>query len=108
MEQRSTEDERATRGGPHDGAADGAGDGRGHMPAGEAGVCGICPVCAVLATVTAARPEITQHLLTAARELVAAMSAALDAYPGAPPGTCSRTHRTAPPQSGSLRRIAVE
>lgn len=38
----------------------------------------LCPVCALLRTLSDARPEVTRHLLAAARELVLALSAMVE------------------------------
>jgi hypothetical protein len=41
--------------------------------------CLVCPVCVLLQALTTARPEVTEHLLAAAKELTLALQAALDA-----------------------------
>jgi hypothetical protein len=41
--------------------------------------CTLCPVCVLLQAMTSVRPEVTQHLLNAGRELVLALTAALEA-----------------------------
>lgn len=41
--------------------------------------CVLCPICVLLQAVTSLRPEVTEHLLAAARELTLALQAALDA-----------------------------
>lgn len=40
--------------------------------------CLVCPVCVFLQAMTEARPEVTQHLLAAARELTLALRAVVD------------------------------
>lgn len=53
-----------------------------HVGAGVGGSseCVLCPVCALLQAVTATRPEVTEHLLAAGRELTLAVKAALDGH----------------------------
>lgn len=41
--------------------------------------CTMCPVCVFLQAVTSVRPEMTQHLLNAGRELALALTAAIEA-----------------------------
>lgn len=41
--------------------------------------CTLCPVCVLLQAVSSVRPEVTQHMLNAGRELVLALTAALEA-----------------------------
>lgn len=41
--------------------------------------CTLCPVCVFLQAITSVRPEVTQHLLNAGRELTLALTAALEA-----------------------------
>lgn len=57
-----------------------------HGPEGFAGhgigggpECTLCPVCVFLQAVSSVRPEVTQHMLNAGRELVLALTAALEA-----------------------------
>lgn len=57
----------------------------GEQPHGGAGVgesseCALCPVCVLLQAVTATRPEVTEHLLAAGREITLAVKAALDGH----------------------------
>jgi hypothetical protein len=40
--------------------------------------CTLCPVCVLLQAVTSVRPEVTQHLLNAGRELTLALTAVLE------------------------------
>lgn len=40
--------------------------------------CLLCPVCVFLQAMTQARPEVTQHLLAAARELTLALRAVVE------------------------------
>jgi hypothetical protein len=41
--------------------------------------CTLCPVCVFLQAVSTVRPEVTQHLLNAGRELALALTAAIEA-----------------------------
>lgn len=41
--------------------------------------CTLCPVCVLLQAMTSLRPEATQHLLNAGRELTLALTAMLEA-----------------------------
>ena len=41
--------------------------------------CTLCPVCVLLQAVSSTRPEVTQHLLNAGRELTLALTAMLEA-----------------------------
>ena len=40
--------------------------------------CLVCPVCVLLQALTASRPEVTQHLLAAAKELTLALQAVVE------------------------------
>lgn len=40
--------------------------------------CTLCPVCVLLQALTSVRPEVTQHLLNAGRELTLALTAVLE------------------------------
>ena len=40
--------------------------------------CTLCPVCVFLQAITSVRPEVTQHLLNAGRELTLALTAMLE------------------------------
>ncbi|HWH31332.1 MAG TPA: hypothetical protein VNU01_01530 [Egibacteraceae bacterium] len=56
-------------------------DGHAHtLPGGVGGSqeCLLCPVCVFLQAMTQARPEVTQHLLAAARELTLALRAVVE------------------------------
>lgn len=55
----------------------------GHAPGLPGGIggsqeCLLCPVCVFLQAMTQARPEVTQHLLAAARELTLALRAVVE------------------------------
>jgi hypothetical protein len=52
-----------------------------HPPFGIGGSpeCLVCPVCALLQAVSTTRPEVTAHLLAAAKELTLALQAVVDA-----------------------------
>ena len=41
--------------------------------------CTLCPICVLLQAMTSLRPEVTQHLLNAGRELTLALTAVLEA-----------------------------
>jgi len=45
---------------------------------GQSQECLLCPVCVFLQAMTQSRPEVTQHLLAAARELTLALKAVVD------------------------------
>lgn len=62
-----------------EGDARDAGHGHAHgPPIGGGTECLLCPVCVVLQALTEARPEVTQHLLAAARELALALKAGFE------------------------------
>lgn len=56
-----------------------------HPPLGGIGgsaECVLCPICVLLQALTSARPEVSEHLLAAARELSLALQAVLEAQRG--------------------------
>lgn len=57
-----------------------AADGHEHAGVGDSPECRACPVCALLQAVSSARPEVTEHLASAGRELALALQAVLDGY----------------------------
>jgi hypothetical protein len=59
--------------------------------------CLLCPICVLLQAMTSTRPEVTRHLLAAAKELTQALQAIVDAQASA--------HDTA---GDRLERIDVE
>lgn len=64
-----------------DGTAPGAEAGHAHGPAiGGGPECLLCPICVLLQAITDTRPEVTQHLLAAARELALALQAGLEGH----------------------------
>jgi hypothetical protein len=63
--------------------------------------CLMCPVCALLQAVTSVRPDVTQHLLAAAREVALAFKAAVDAHAD------GLAHATVE-EDRALRRIRLE
>jgi hypothetical protein len=71
-------------------------------PSGRGVVCtvGMCPICAVVTAMGDVRPEITEHLLLAGRELLLAMKSLIDARVQ-PDGESSAG-------SGGLQRIMIE
>lgn len=42
--------------------------------------CVLCPVCVLLQALSASRPEVTEHLVAAGRELTRALTALLEAH----------------------------
>jgi hypothetical protein len=62
--------------------------------------CLLCPVCVLLQAVSTSRPEVTQHLLTAARELALALKAAAESQVEA--------YDRARARSEGLRRINID
>lgn len=55
-----------------------AGNPRHQLPIGGSQECLLCPVCVFLQAMSQSRPEVTQHLLAAARELTLALRAVVD------------------------------
>ena len=49
-----------------------------HAGIGGGPECTLCPVCVLLQAMTSVRPEVTQHLLNAGRELTLALTALLE------------------------------
>lgn len=74
-------------------------DGR---PSGHGVVCtvGMCPICAVVTAMGDVRPELTEHLLLAGRELLLALKSLIDAR--------AQTGEDPPAGSGGLERITIE
>lgn len=62
--------------------------------------CVLCPICVLLQALTDARPEVTQHLLAAARELALALKAGLEAHAEAADHASAR--------ADSFRRIKID
>lgn len=62
--------------------------------------CLLCPVCVFLQAMTQARPEVTQHLLAAARELTLALRAVVESQAAA-------HERAAGPPAG-FQRINID
>lgn len=71
--------------------------------------CTLCPICVLLQAMTSVRPEVTQHLLNAGRELALALTAVLEtqaeAYGHASSRHRERTESTARPR---VQRIEVD
>ena len=90
----------------HDGHEHGAVPGHG---IGGGPECTLCPVCVLLQALTSVRPEVTQHLLNAGRELTLALTAMLEtqaeAYSAASTRQRARTESTA---RGRVERIPVD
>lgn len=72
--------------------------------------CTLCPVCVLLQALTSVRPEVTQHLLNAGRELTLALTAMLEtqaeAYSHASSRQRERTEATA--ARSRVERIPVD
>ena len=73
--------------------------------------CTLCPVCVLLQALSSVRPEVTQHLLNAGRELTLALTAALEAqaeaYDHASTRQRTRTEEAAATRS-RVERIPVD
>ena len=71
--------------------------------------CTLCPVCVLFQALSSMRPEVTQHLLNAGRELTLALTAMLEnqaeAYNHASTRHRERTEATA---SRRVQRIEVD
>ena len=71
--------------------------------------CTMCPVCVLFQALSSVRPEVTQHLLNAGRELTLALTAMLEnqaeAYNHASTRHRERTEATA---SRRVQRIEVD
>jgi hypothetical protein len=63
--------------------------------------CLICPVCVILQALSSTRPEVSQHLLAAGRELALALKAGLESQAEA-------YDRAAERAGQSFRRINVD
>ena len=80
----------------------------------ESETCSVCPICVGLRVLSGSSPEVAVHLRAAAREIAAALGAALEVG-RCPPGE-HRSAADAPragqdgpaPRPGGLRRIPVE
>ena len=68
-----------------------------HAGHGDSPECLLCPVCALLQALSASRPDVTEHLVAAGRELTLALQAALDGH--------ARSHEDA---GERLRRINID
>lgn len=53
----------------------------------------LCPVCVLLQAVSATRPEVTEHLLAAGRELTRALTVLVDAHAERSDATGERLQR---------------
>lgn len=62
--------------------------------------CLLCPVCVFLQAMTQTRPEVTQHLLAAARELTLALRAVVESQVAA--------HERAAGPPGGFQRITID
>lgn len=71
--------------------------------------CQVCPVCALLRTVRGSQPEVVEHLAVAARELVLALRAAVDAHvDGHGPATDARAATERDQGDERLQRIRID
>lgn len=55
--------------------------------------CSLCPICVVLQALSTSRPEVTEHLVTAGRELTRALITLLEAHEGRRPRHEQRLQR---------------
>lgn len=55
--------------------------------------CVLCPLCVLLQAVTASRPEVTEHLVAAGRELSRALSSLFDGHARASQASEQRLQR---------------
>jgi hypothetical protein len=62
--------------------------------------CLLCPVCVFLQAMTQTRPEVTQHLLAAARELTLALRAVVESQ--------VQAHERAAGPAGGFQRINID
>ncbi len=67
-------------------------------PHGVVCTVGMCPICALVTALGDARPELTEHLLLAGRELLLAIRSLIDA----------RLQADEPSPGGGLERIPIE
>lgn len=51
-------------------------------PIGNGQECALCPICVVLQALSTSRPEVTDHLVAAGRELTRALITLLEAHEG--------------------------
>lgn len=63
--------------------------------------CQLCPICVVLQALGSARPDVTQHLLSAAREVAIAIKAAAE-------GQVEATDRAQSVMGDRLTRINID
>ena len=71
--------------------------------------CTLCPVCVLLQAVSSLRPEVTQHLLNAGRELTLALTAMLEAQAEAYSHSATRQReRTENVAQRRIQRIPVD
>jgi hypothetical protein len=67
--------------------------------------CTLCPVCVFLQAVSSIRPEVTQHLLNAGRELTLAVTAMLDAQAEAYDHASTRHRERTETAAATRRRV---
>lgn len=93
----TTDDERAAR------YSDLFADGHEH-----ASDCAYCPICATIAVVRNTKPEVLEHLATAAREVIAAVGLMLEEAESAI-GAAEARHPRTPggDDEGKVRRIDI-
>lgn len=78
------------------------------VPIGGGAECLLCPVCVFLQAMSQARPEVTQHLLAAARELTLALRAVVDSQAEAYERATADGDAGAGGGPGGFRRIKVD
>lgn len=69
--------------------------------------CLLCPVCVFLQAMTQSRPEVTQHLLAAAREFTLALKAVVETQAAAHERAAEASGRTGPGRE-RFERINVD
>jgi hypothetical protein len=67
--------------------------------------CTLCPVCVLLQAVSSVRPEVTQHLLNAGRELTLALTAMLEAQAEAYEHASTRQRERTESAAATRRRV---
>lgn len=75
-----------------------------HSGIGGGPECTLCPVCVFYQAITSVRPEVTQHLLNAGRELTLALTAMLETQAEAY-GHASQRHRERTESTAARRRV---
>ena len=68
--------------------------------------CAYCPICATIAVVRNTRPEVLEHMASAARELILALGILLDEA-GDVIGSTQNSKATEDDSPGGVRRIDI-